>query len=169
MGSPAPRGSSSRQPARRPAYRAALTERSTIVARGEQLELWFVRVKDAWVRVTEHATATVEANSAADEPDTSAGSERCPSGTIWVRTTELMLEAGTRVLLRQSWPRSRRLSVMGYLKQGLPNTQRVVRERHFVVSGNYRLAPVGRMLIKTEANTDVGSDQGDPKSLRDSA
>ena len=47
--------------------------------------------------------------------------------------------------------------------------QRVVRERHFSVSGNYRLAPVGRMLIKTEANTDASSDQVDPKSLRDSA
>jgi len=163
MGSPAPRGSSNRGSARR--YRVALTERSTIVARGEQLELWFVRVNDAWVRVTEHATATVEANSTADEPDTSAGSERCPSGTIWVRTTELVLEAGTRVLLRQSWPRSRRLSVMSYLKQGLSNTQRFVRERHFVVSGNYRLAPVGRMLIKTEVSPDAASNAEDPLCL----
>jgi len=168
MGSPAPRGSSNRGSARR--YRVALTERSTIVARGEQLELWFVRVNDAWTRVTEHVTATTEENAAADEPstatsETSAGSERCPSGTIWVRTTELVLEAGTRVLLRQSWPRSRRLSVMSYLKQGLSNTQRFVRERHFVVSGNYRLAPVGRMLIKTEVSPDAASNAEDPLCL----
>src|SRR5688572_21476233 len=139
-------------------YRVALTERASIVARGEQLELWFVRVNDAWVRAVEHPSAAIEASTLEpQEPQAgnTSSSERCPSGTVWQRSTELVLDAGTQLLLRQSAPRPRRLSVMSYLKQGLATTQRVVHERHFVVTGNYRLTPVGRMQINTvtSANT----------------
>jgi len=145
--------SSPSKPARRAPrgarYRVALTERSSIVARGEQLELWFVRINDAWVRAVEHPSAAVESNTLEPQADTTSASERCPSGTVWQRSTELVLDAGTELLLRQSAPRPRRLSVMSYLKQGLATTQRVVRERHFVVTGNYRLMPVGRMQVNT--------------------
>ncbi len=133
-----------------------------MVARGEQVELWFVRVNDAWVRAIEHANACVESSSLESE-SAESGCERCPSGTIWLRTTELMLPAGTRLLQRQSAPRPRQLSVMNYLKQGLATTQRVVRERHFVVSGNYRLTPVGRMLVNTVAG-DTSSETDAPLS-----
>lgn len=169
--------SSPSKPARRAPrgarYRVALTERAAIVARGEQLELWFVRVNDAWVRAVEHPSAAVESNTLEPQGDTST-SERCPSGTVWQRSTELVLDAGTRLLLRQSAPRPRKLSVMSYLKQGLATTQRVVRERHFVVTGNYRLTPVGRMQVNTvtsakaaESGTDsspVESSDGEPLS-----
>lgn len=145
----------------------ALTERASVVARGEQVELWFVRVNDAWVRAVEHATASIESSSL-DQPATESGCERCPSGTVWLRTTELMLPRGTRLLQRQSAPRPRQLSVMNYLKQGLATTQRVVRERHFVVSGNYRLTPVGRMLVNTVVG-DASSDADDEASLSETA
>lgn len=130
-------------------YRVALTERASIVARGEQLELWFVRVNDAWVRAVEHPSAAIESSTLEPQADNTSASERCPSGTVWQRSTELVLDAGTELLLRQSAPRARRLSVMSYLKQGLATTQRVVRERHFIVTGNYRLTPVGRMQVTT--------------------
>jgi len=139
-----------------------------VVARGEQVELWFVRVNDAWVRAIEHPSASVESSSL-DQESVEAGCERIPSGTIWVRTTELVLTAGTRLLQRQSAPRPRQLSVMNYLKQGLATTQRVVRERHFAVSGNYRLTPVGRMLINTVAGADVSSDANDDAALSETA
>jgi len=136
-------------------YRVALTERASVVARGEQLDLWFVRVNDAWVRAVEHPSATIESSTLEPQAGHTSASERCPSGTVWQRTTELVLDAGTQLLLRQSAPRPRRLSVMSYLKQGLATTQRVVRERHFVVTGNYRLTPVGRMQINTVSSADT--------------
>jgi hypothetical protein len=123
-------------------------------------------MNDAWVRAVEHASASVESSSLEAE-SVESGCERCPSGTVWLRTTELMLPAGTRLLQRQSAPRPRQLSVMNYLKQGLATTQRVVRERHFVVSGNYRLTPVGRMLVNTVA-AEASSD-ADDESLSETA
>lgn len=149
-------------------YRVALTERASVVARGEQVELWFVRVNDAWVRAIEHPTAAVESSSL-DPESAESGYERCPSGTVWLRTTELVLERGTRLLQRQSAPRARQLSVMSYLKQGLSTTQRVVRERHFVVSGNYRLTPVGRMLVNTVASAEATPETEDGASLSETA
>lgn len=149
-------------------YRVSLTERASVVARGEQVELWFVRVNDAWVRAIEHPSASVEASSIDQETALSI-SERSPSGTIWLRTTELMLPAGTHLLQRQSSPRPRKLTVMSYLKQGLSTTQRVVRERHFVVTGNYRLTPVGRMVVGTVAGADANADADDSGSLSDTA
>lgn len=149
-------------------YRVALTERASIVDRGEQVELWFVRVNDAWVRAVEHPGASVESSSLDDEP-AEPGGNRCPSGTIWIRTTELVLAPGTQLLQRQSAPRPRRLSVMSYLKQGLATTQRVVRERHFVVTGNYRLMPIGRMLVNTVADATASSDTEEAGSLSETA
>lgn len=149
-------------------YRVALTERASVVARGEQVELWFVRVNDAWMRAIEHPGASVESSSVDDEAADSGG-ERCPSGTIWIRTTELVLAPGTQLLQRQSAPRARRLSVMNYLKQGLATTQRVVRERHFVVTGNYRLMPVGRMLVNTVTSATTSSDTEETGPLSETA
>jgi hypothetical protein len=40
---------------------------------------------------------------------------------------------------------------MGYLTLGIAHSGRVVREREFTLSGNYRLTPVGLMRIATEA------------------
>lgn len=165
-----PNPSSPRKPsgAGRTRYRVALTERGSVVERGEQVELWFVRAQDAWLRAPEHPSAAIESSSLDHEPAES-GSERCPSGTIWVRTTELVLAPGTHLMLRQSAPRPRRLSVMNYLKQGLATTQRLVRERHFVVTGNYRLTPVGRMHVDTVAATNAGSESDDIEALSDMA
>ena len=164
--------SSPSKPARRAPrgarYRVALTERASIVARGEQLEVWFVRVNDAWVRAVEHPSAAVEANTLEPQSATST-SERCPSGTVWQRSTELVLDAGTQLLLRQSAPRPRRLSVMSYLKQGLATTQRVVRERHFVVTGNYRLTPVGRMQVNTVSTAKAAESSAAESSAAESS
>jgi hypothetical protein len=140
---------------KRPSYRICLTERSSIVDRGERLDVWLVRVGDAWVRVSEHPAARVEVETndehephAPNEP--CPPSEPCPPGTIWLRRTQLVLEGGTRLMQRQSWPRHRSLSVMGYLMQGISRPQRMVQEREFVVIGNYRLAPVGNLSRQTE-------------------
>ena len=143
-------------------YRVALTERASVVARGEQLELWFVRVNDAWVRAVEHPSAAIESSTLEPQTDNKLASEHFPSGTVWQRSTELVLDAGTQLLLRQSAPRPRRLSVMSYLKQGLATTQRVVRERHFIVTGNYRLTPVGRMQVNTVTTARAGLDSNRP-------
>lgn len=134
----------------RPAYRIALRERATIVARGEALETWWVRVNDGWVRASEHPAITATSRADADIDEHGSGESQssddaaCPSGTVWHRTLELLLQAGTEVLLRQTWPRTRRLSVMGYLESGLGHTQRTINERRFIVSGNYKLTPIGR-------------------------
>lgn len=122
--------------------------------RGEHLEVWLVRLGDTWVRVNEHPAARVELETGVEQeleaqgPD--ASSEPCPAGTIWLRRTHLVLEAGTLLVQRQSWPRHRALSVMGYLMQGISQSQRVVQEREFVVLGNYRLAPVGKLSRQPE-------------------
>lgn len=129
-----------------PVYRIVLTERATIVAHGEALEMWWVRLNDGWVRAKEHPAATSPTRGESDPHDESLD---CPSGTVWQRAIELRLEAGTQLLMRQSWPRTRRLSVMGYLELGLPHAQRTVKERRFVVSGNYKLTSVGRMRTQT--------------------
>ena len=149
-------------------YRVALTERASVVARGEQLDLWFVRVNDAWVRAIEHPSASVESNSVEHEVALPVA-ESCPSGTIWQRTTELLLPPGTHLLQRQSAPRPRKLTVMNYLKQGLSTTQRVVRERHFVVIGNYRTTPVGRMVVDTVTGPDTAAEADDIASLSETA
>lgn len=131
--------------------RLSVTDRGTITDRGEHLESWWIRIGDAWVRATEHPAATVEVES-----DSETADDNCPSGTIWQRTTELVVERGTRVLQRQSWPRVRNLSVMEYLKLGLDRPGRVVRQREFIVTGNYRLRtisdPHGRQLAQRRAS-----------------
>ncbi len=108
-----------------------------------------MRHNDGWVRATEHDTARLEAEM--DCEAATGGSEACPPGTIWERRTELCLEASTRLLLRQTRPRVRKLSVMGYLTQGLGRPGRIVHEREFAVVGNYRLRPVGQARTATEA------------------
>jgi hypothetical protein len=134
-------------------YRIELTDRATIVARGERLEVWWVRVNDSWVRIADRA----EAAPGSDGSDTSEletasdDGARCPSGTVWERRFQLSLPAGTQLLQRQTWPRVRELSVMDFLQRGLVHSQRVVQERRFVLTGNHKLTPIGRAQLRSEA------------------
>ena len=132
-------------------YRVSLIDHASIVERGEQLQVWWVRVNDAWVRAPEHPNANIELESSSDEEVVLTGFRRtCAPGVIWRRCTELLLEPGTRLLRRQTRPRTRNLSVMGYLTLGVPRAQRVMQEREFQLVGNYRLVPVGRMQLSTD-------------------
>ena len=128
-----------------------MTERASIVARGEHSQLWFIRLGDTWVRAIEHPATHIETEVHSEQEQALLHKADCPSGTIWQRQLELRLPAGTRLRQRQSWPRQRQLSVMGYLKLGMARPSRRLREREFILTGNYRLTPVGSMQLGSEA------------------
>lgn len=124
--------------AEKPKYRVFLTDAATVVARGERVRVWFVRLGQGWVRAREHPEALVE------ELSSERGDDRCPPGTVWQRSVELVLPVGTVLRSTVSAPRRERLSTVDYLTRGKVAKGREVTETYYRVVGNYRLQAMTR-------------------------
>lgn len=123
---------------RAPGYRVHLTDEATVVARGERVLVWFVRLADGWVRAGEHPFAVKE------EISSERGDARCPPGTIWQRRVELELPPGTVLRATVSSPLQEKLSPVEYLTRGRSTKLRRVAHVYHRVVGNYRLELVKR-------------------------
>lgn len=121
-----------------PLYRVLVTDEATVVARGERVRVWYVRLRDGWVRAREHPEAQV------DEVSSERRDERCPPGTIWQRSVELALPPGTILRCAVSSPREETLSAVDYLTRGRVTKSRSVSESYHRLVGNYRLAIAAR-------------------------
>jgi hypothetical protein len=117
-------------------YRVHLIDEATVVERGERLRVWFLELKDGWVRAKDHPAAELEEVSA-ERRD-----QACPPGTIWRRTIELVLPAETLLLSRVTTPLLEHFDAMEYLTKERRAMRRHVEETWFIVSGNYRLSKI---------------------------
>ena len=101
--------------------------------RGERIRVWFLPLNDGWVRAKDHPDAELE-EASTDRRDT-----RCPPGTIWRRSIEVMLAPGTPLLSRVTRPLVEKLGTMDYLTRNKRGMRRHIDEKWFKVYGNYRL------------------------------
>lgn len=116
--------------------RVEVVEDATVVARGERVRSWFVRLNDGWVRAATHPLAV------SDEASSEIGDDRCPPGTIWRRAIELELPQGTLLCAVETSPHVERRDPVEYLTREQLGMQRRTRRTHYRVAGNYRLVPV---------------------------
>lgn len=108
-----------------------MTDEATIVPRGEQVRIWWVKLNDGWVRAREYPGAEVELGAG----------DRCPPGTVWRREVELVLPRGSLLRCAVSDPAPvERMAPLEYLRREIRNVQRRTKVRTFRVAGNYRLA-----------------------------
>ncbi len=114
-------------------YRVHLLDEATVVERGERVRVWFVPEGETWVRAADHTEAEL------DTASSERGGDSCPPGTIWQRSVELLLPAGTPVLSRTTTPKLEVLEPMEYLRRGKLGAGRHVQESWLCVLGNYRL------------------------------
>ncbi len=126
-----------REPAQEaPLCRVLVIDEASVVPRGEELRVWFVQLKDGWVKAHEHPAVV--------PPDEGEEDEGPPPGTIWRRTTELSLPRGAILMQLTTSPHVIRLDPLGYLERGPRAIDRRVRETRYRVSGNYRIEVVPR-------------------------
>lgn len=114
-------------------YRVHLVDEATVVARGERLRVWFLRLNDGWVRAKDHPDAELE------EAFSERRDKACPPGTIWRREIELVLPRGTLLLSRVTTPLVEAYAPLDYLMKERHSVRRHVEETWFLVVGNYRL------------------------------
>jgi hypothetical protein len=117
-------------------YRVQVFDEASVVARGEQVRVWFVRQSAAWVRAKDHPGAR------AMEVDDQRDAGRCPPGTIWRRVVELELPPSTLLRLTISRPLEEHRSPLGYLTRGQVGKRRRVEDQWYRLEGNYRLERV---------------------------
>lgn len=117
-------------------YRISVTDCSSIVPRGEQIRIWWVRLNDGWVRAHQYPGAEVELG----------GGERCPPGVVWRREIELRLDRGALLRCAVSEPApDEGLQPLDYLRREIRSARRRRRVRTFRVTGNYRLSRAGEL------------------------
>jgi hypothetical protein len=116
-----------------PRCRVHLTDEATIVERGEQVKVWFLQFADIWIRAKDHPDAIVE------EEGVDSNASRCPPGTVWQRSTDLLLNLGTPLLCRVTRPLIEAFETLDYMTRERRSMRRHIDEQWFVVAGNYRM------------------------------
>jgi len=119
-----------------PLYRIHLIDEAVVVSRGERVQVWFVQLRDGWVRAHEHPEAELQTHSSErDDPS-------CPPGTIWQRQIELRLPRDTLLLRRTSEPLESHHSPLTYLEKGQLRPGRRLTDSCLKLVGNYRMVKV---------------------------
>ncbi|MCH2109349.1 MAG: hypothetical protein MK135_08465 [Polyangiaceae bacterium] len=119
-------------------YRLELVDAARIVARGEEVSVWYIRQNDGWIRAKDHPGVQLD-TSVSENQDT-----RCPAGTVWQRQMELRVAPKTLLFCRTTSPQAIRLNVAQYLEQERPRAGRQNREHFYLVAGNYRKVALER-------------------------
>lgn len=140
-----------------PKFRAQLIDEATVVERGEQVKVWFVPLRDSWVRAKDHPGAVVDGDSG--EQNTNF----CPPGTIWQRTIELTLPAKTPLLCRVTRPLIESWATVDYFTKDRRAVRRHVEERWYRLIGNYRMGRCDEPSSFADARIQHEHEQSRPK------